>query len=252
MSGKKHFRTIWISDFHLGNPSCNAAALKSFLSAHTCDYLYLVGDIIDVLYIMGNGWHWPSEHNQVLYSILRKAEKEKTEVTYVAGNHDDFLREYIGEHKIEFGNIKIVDECEHITNKNDRLWVVHGDYWDVIMTSHRFLQSFMNVGYDLAMTINRLYNKLIRLGRGTDSNIVKLLRNRIMAIVELVEKMERSITKETKERGYDGVVCGHSHHPKSIVKNDVAYWNTGDWVESCTAITEDYAGNMHLLNWVES
>jgi UDP-2,3-diacylglucosamine pyrophosphatase LpxH len=123
---KKCWRAIWISDVHLGTSGCKAALLHSFLKAHQCEYLFLVGDIIDGWRISTRKWYWPAEHNKVVRQILRKSEKDDTRVFYITGNHDAFLRDYIAEHQFQMGNLSVVDEAFHVTRQGERLWIVHG------------------------------------------------------------------------------------------------------------------------------
>ena len=136
---KHRYRTIWISDVHLGTRGCKAAQLAAFLKSHHCETLYLVGDIIDGWRISTAKWYWPEEHNRVVRQVLRKSEKDNTKVVYITGNHDEFLRDYIAEHRFQMGNITVKNEAFHTTADGRTLWVVHGDAYDSVTLHHRWV-----------------------------------------------------------------------------------------------------------------
>jgi UDP-2,3-diacylglucosamine pyrophosphatase LpxH len=248
----KHCRTIFISDVHLGTKGCKAELLNSFLKAHRCENLFLVGDIIDGWRISSTKWYWPSAHNRVVRQILRKSEKEKTNVFYVVGNHDEFLREYIAEHNFEMGNIKVVNEFRHETAKGDNLWVIHGDAYDGITRHHRWVALAGDAGYNFLLWSNRWFNGIRRAFNLPYWSLSKVIKHKVKKAVSYIFEYENTVARETAKRKLDGVVCGHIHHAEMKTINGIHYYNCGDWVESCTAIVEDMAGNLDIVTWTDS
>jgi len=248
----KHCRTIFISDVHLGTKGCKAELLNSFLKAHRCENLFLVGDIIDGWRISSTKWYWPSAHNRVVRQILRKSEKEKTNVFYVVGNHDEFLREYIAEHNFEMGNIKIVNEFRHETAKGENLWVIHGDAYDGITRHHRWVALAGDAGYNFLLWSNRWFNGIRRAFNLPYWSLSKAIKHKVKKAVSYIFEYENTVARETAKRKLDGVVCGHIHHAEMKTINGIRYYNCGDWVESCTAIVEDMAGNLDIVTWTGS
>ena len=248
----KHCRTIFISDVHLGTKGCKAEFLNSFLKAHRCENLFLVGDIIDGWRISSTKWYWPSAHNRVVRQILRKSEKEKTNVFYVVGNHDEFLREYIAEHNFEMGNIKILNEFRHETAKGENLWVIHGDAYDGITRHHRWVALAGDAGYNFLLWSNRWFNGIRRAFNLPYWSLSKAIKHKVKKAVSYIFEYENTVARETAKRKLDGVVCGHIHHAEMKTINGIRYYNCGDWVESCTAIVEDMAGNLDIVTWTGS
>jgi len=248
----KHCRTIFISDVHLGTKGCKAELLNSFLKAHRCENLFLVGDIIDGWRISSTKWYWPSAHNRVVRQILRKSEKEKTNVFYVVGNHDEFLREYIAEHNFEMGNIKVVNEFRHETAKGENLWVIHGDAYDGITRHHRWVALAGDAGYNFLLWSNRWFNGIRRAFNLPYWSLSKVIKHKVKKAVSYIFEYENTVARETAKRKLDGVVCGHIHHAEMKTINGIHYYNCGDWVESCTAIVEDMAGNLDIVTWTDS
>ena len=248
----KHCRTIFISDVHLGTKGCKAELLNSFLKAHRCENLFLVGDIIDGCRISSTKWYWPSAHNRVVRQILRKSEKEKTNVFYVVGNHDEFLREYIAEHNFEMGNIKVVNEFRHETAKGENLWVIHGDAYDGITRHHRWVALAGDAGYNFLLWSNRWFNGIRRAFNLPYWSLSKAIKHKVKKAVSYIFEYENTVARETAKRKLDGVVCGHIHHAEMKTINGIRYYNCGDWVESCTAIVEDMAGNLDIVTWTGS
>lgn len=244
--GKRHFRTIFISDVHLGTRGCQADHLIDFLKSHTCDKLYLVGDIIDG-WRMKSAMYWPQSHSNVLRRLLTLA-KRGTEVIYVTGNHDEFLRRY-SDHS--FGNIRLVDRAEHLTADGRKLLVVHGDEYDVITRYHRWIAFLGDMGYNFLLEVNRVNNWLReRLGYGRWS-LSAWVKHRVKRAVNFICEFEDAVAQDCEKEGFDGVVCGHIHHAEIRRIGAIEYLNCGDWVESCTALLEDEHGNIELLDWIE-
>ncbi|QKI90067.1 UDP-2,3-diacylglucosamine diphosphatase [Thiomicrorhabdus xiamenensis] len=241
------YRTIWISDCHLGSKGCKADFLSDFLKQHDCEKLILNGDIID-------GWrmrkkiHWPQAHTNVIRRILTRA-KRGTQVIYITGNHDDMLRRYSG---IDFGNIHLVDEHVHITADGKKLWCIHGDQFDGVIQCHRWLAFVGDFLYETVLTWNRWFNKArARLGFGYWS-LSAYLKHKVKRAVNFISDFEHAVAKSGKQKKMDGVVCGHIHHAEIREMEDgVMYFNSGDWVESCTALAEDFDGRIHLIRWID-
>ncbi|NQU67920.1 MAG: UDP-2,3-diacylglucosamine diphosphatase [Candidatus Marinimicrobia bacterium] len=246
----QHYRAIWISDVHLGTKGCKAAHLNAFLKEHTCEYLYLVGDIIDG-WRMRQGLFWPSLHNRIIRRFIRKAEKENTKVIYIPGNHDEFLREYIHEHKLEMGNIRIVNEAYHETENGDLLWIVHGDAYDGVAQYHRWLTFAGDAGYNFLIWINIYLNRIRKLFGLPYWSLSNAVKNKVKRAVSYMFEFEHTIAREALRRKTDGVICGHIHQPAKKLIGKVQYYNCGDWVENCTALVEDDLGLIQLLYWAE-
>lgn len=243
---KRHYRTLWLSDIHLGTRGCQADALLRFLKTHTCDTLYLVGDIIDG-WRLSSGVYWPQSHSDVLRRFLTLA-KRGTRVVYITGNHDEFLRRYSD---LVLGNIELVDRAEHETGDGRRLLVIHGDEYDVITRYHRWIAGLGDLGYTFLLELNRLNNAIReRLGFGRWS-LSAWVKSRVKRAVSFISEFEVALARECRQRGYDGVVCGHIHHAEMRTIDAVEYLNCGDWVESCTALAEDASGRISILRWHE-
>lgn len=245
---KPQYRTIWISDVHLGTAGCKAAHLVDFLKAHECETLYLVGDIIDG-WKLKNVFYWPQEHTNVIRKVLTKA-KRGTKVYYVTGNHDEFLRKFVG-YQLELGNIKVVNEHVHTTADGRRLLITHGDAFDVITRYHRWVAMAGDVAYEGAMRFNYWFNRGRRALGMNYWSLSAFAKQRVKAAVNVVSLFEDSVARECQRRGLDGVVCGHIHHAEIAERHGVTYHNCGDWVESCTALAEDHNGRIQILRWVE-
>ena len=240
------YRSIFISDVHLGFRGCRADFLLDFLRNTECEYLYLVGDIIDV-WEMKNRLFWPQEHNNVVRTILGKA-KHDTKVIYIPGNHDEVLRDYAG---MEFGNVTILKDAIHVTATGKRLLVLHGDEFDSVVRVSRWLAMLGNRVYDWLLYLNRWVNVFRRKLGFPYWSLAAFLKHKVKNAVQFISDFEQAVARETERRGVDGVVCGHIHHAEITTHNGVLYCNDGDWVESCTALVERHDGTLELLNWTE-
>ncbi len=240
-SRKQRVRTLWISDVHLGTRDCQAEHLAAFLKRYQTDKIYLVGDIIDG-WKLRSGVYWPQSHSNVIRRLLTMS-KRGTEVIYVTGNHDEFLRRYSS---LMLGNIQLVDEAEHITADGRRLLVIHGDQFDVITRYHRWLAFLGDSAYEITLTLNRWLNYWrSRYGYGYWS-LSAYLKHKVKTAVNFISDFEEAIVHECAKRGFNGVVCGHIHHAEIRPMGDVEYMNCGDWVESCTALIEHLDGSIEL------
>ena len=243
----QRFRTIFISDIHLGTPGCQALALMDFLRTHPSDTLYLVGDIIDG-WQLRRRWYWPQAHNDVVQKLLRRVRKG-CRVIYVPGNHDEFARDFIGHH---FGGIEVVQEAVHVTADGRSLWIIHGDYFDAVVQCAKWLAYLGDNLYELTLRMNRHLNSLRgRLGLPYWS-LSAFLKQKVKTALNYVTDFEEAVANEAKKRGHDGVLCGHIHRAEMRMINGVLYCNDGDWVESRTALVEHYDGRLEILHWEPS
>lgn len=240
----RHYRAIWISDIHLGTSGCQAECLLDFLRHFESDRLYLVGDILDG-WQLRKGWYWPQAHNDVVQKVLRKARKG-THVVYIAGNHDEMVRQFIGMH---FGDIEIADEAVHTLLDGRKLWVVHGDLFDGVMQHARWLALLGDTAYTIILKLNRWFNAVRhRLGFSYWS-LSQYLKQKVKKAVNFITAFEEAVIDEARRRGYQGVVCGHIHKAEMREINGMLYCNDGDWVESMTALVETLDGELQLIHW---
>jgi len=242
------YRTVWISDVHLGTPGCKAAHLVDFLKHVDCDRLYLVGDIIDG-WKLRSTWYWPQEHTNVLRKLLTKASRG-TEIVYVTGNHDEFLRKFV-HFRLRAGNLRLCNEAIHTTADGRRLLVMHGDLFDVITRYHRWVALAGDVAYNAMMSINMHLNRARAVLGMRYWSLSAFAKNSVKNAVNVISEFEESLTRECQRRGLDGVVCGHIHHAEARMVGDVGYYNCGDWVEGCSALVEHRDGRIEVLRWVE-
>ena len=239
-----HCRTIWVSDVHLGTAGCQAEYLLDFLRAHESDTLYLVGDILDG-WQLRRGWYWPQAHNDVVQKVLRKARKG-TRVIYIPGNHDEMARQFIG---LSFGDIRVVEDAIHTTLDGRRLWVAHGDMFDGVMQHARWLAYLGDRLYTLILTVNRWFNSgRKRLGLPYWS-LSQYLKHQVKNAVAFISAFERVMAEEARQRGCQGVVCGHIHKPEVREVHGILYCNDGDWVESLSALVETVEGDLQIVHW---
>jgi UDP-2,3-diacylglucosamine pyrophosphatase LpxH len=238
------YRTLWISDVHLGTPGCQAAALLDFLKATESETLYLVGDIIDG-WQLRRGWYWPQAHNDVVQKILRKARKG-TRVVFVPGNHDEFARTYLGHH---FGGVEVVEDCVHTTADGRRLWVTHGDLFDGVIQCAKWLALVGDSLYEFTLKLNRYLNHLRARFGWPYWSLSRYLKLKVKRAVSYVSDFEVALAREAHRRGAHGVVCGHIHHAELREIDGVLYANDGDWVESLSALAEHADGRLELIDW---
>lgn len=244
---RRHVRTIWISDIHLGYRGCSAEFLLDFIRQMRCDTLYLVGDIID-FWALKKKRHWPQAHNNVVRSILGKA-KHETRVVYVPGNHDDAMRAYDG---LTLGNVEIRDHVVHETADGRRLLVMHGDQFDTAVINSKFLGLVGSAAYDFLLRLNRYVNR-VRAWMGLEYwSLAAAVKDKVKKAAKFISNFERAVVREARARGVDGLVCGHIHRAELTSFGDVRYLNCGDWVESCTALVEHHDGTLELLKLADS
>ncbi|MER2605221.1 MAG: UDP-2,3-diacylglucosamine diphosphatase [Siculibacillus sp.] len=241
---QRHFHAMFLSDIHLGTRGCRADLLVDFLKYHDAEVIYLVGDIVDG-WRLKRSWHWPQAHNDVVQKILRKGRKG-ARVVYVPGNHDEFLRDYVGS---QFGQIEVVDHIVHEGIDGRRLLVLHGDQFDVVVRHARWLAHLGDWAYTLALGINTALDAVRRRMGFPYWSLSAWAKLKVKNAVSFIGDYEETLAAEARRIGVDGVVCGHIHHAAIRDIDGIAYLNTGDWVESCTALVETHEGRFELVVW---
>jgi len=243
MPETKH-RAIWLSDIHLGTRGCKVDFLLDFLKHNDAEYIYLLGDIIDGWRLKKN-WYWPKRHNDVVQKVLRKARKG-TRVMYVPGNHDEFLRDFV---ELQFGGIELRDSAIHTTADGRQLLMLHGDQFDGVVKYAKWLALLGDWAYESMLVVNHHYN-LVRRKLGYPYwSVSAYLKNQVKNAVSFVSDFETVVAEEARRQGVDGVICGHIHKAELRYIGDTLYCNTGDWVESCTAMVETAEGKLQVLHW---
>lgn len=237
-------RTIFISDTHLGTRGCQAELLIDFLSRNEAETYYLVGDIVDG-WQLPRGWHWPQSHNEVVQSLLARAHDGAT-IFFIPGNHDEVMRSYLGTH---FGGVEVMAQAEHVTADGRRFLVTHGDQFDSIVVNARWLAHAGDRAYDLALWLNIWFNRARRLWDGRYWSLSNWAKQQVKRAVNYISDYEQVLTEEARRGGYDGIICGHIHSANMRRIGEMEYVNTGDWVESCTAVVEHSDGSLHLIDW---
>lgn len=243
----KKYRTIFISDTHLGSKGAQADLLSNFLKNHDCEELYLIGDIIDGWKIQQNKWRWKQSHTNVIRRILGYS-KRGIKITYITGNHDEFIRPFV--HAFDFGNnIKLCNQADYIDLNEKKYLVTHGDMFDGITRMAPWISFLGDKAYDFVLWINSRFNWWRhKLGFGYWS-LSKYLKLKVKKAIDFVFKFEKNVTDYAQRKGYDGVICGHIHTPEIKTVGDMVYMNDGDWVESCSALVETLDGEWEIIYW---
>jgi len=236
-------RTAWISDVHLGTRTSNAAALLSFLRDYEVETLYIVGDLIDG-WQMQRGIYWPQEHNDVIQKLLRKARKG-TRIVYIPGNHDEFVGGFSG----YYGHIAIQKEAIHITADGRRILVIHGHELDTVVQNARWLAFAGDLGYQFLLGLNPLINFFRRRFGLRYWSLSAYAKKRVKDAVNFIGEFEAAIVRYAQNHAVEAVLCGHIHSAGIRQIGAVTYYNCGDWVESCSALVENFDGEMELLNF---
>lgn len=244
MTSPLSYRTIWLSDIHLGTRGCQADMLLDFLAHTQSETLYLVGDIFDG-WELKKKWFWPQAHNDVVHTFLKRA-RDGIKVVYIPGNHDEASRDYLGH---TFGGISVVNELIHTTADGKRLLIMHGDQFDAVMGCAKWLAKLGSVAYGFTLTLNWVFNTMRRmLGFGYWS-LSAYLKQKVKGAVSHINDYEHFLAEEARRQKADGIVCGHIHRAEIRMIEDVMYCNDGDWVESCTALVEHHDGRLEIINW---
>ncbi|KQT34811.1 UDP-2,3-diacylglucosamine hydrolase [Sphingomonas sp. Leaf412] len=243
---RRRYRTIWISDVHLGTRGCDAEMLIDFLDHVDSDTMYLVGDIVD-------GWRlkkrffWPAAHNDVVWRLMKRA-RRGTRMVYIPGNHDEMFRQFAG---LDVGGIQIRRKAIHETADGRRLLVLHGDEFDAITLSHRWLAHVGDLAYTVLLALNRRVSTVRRRLGLPYWSLSKHAKAKVKNAVAFISRFEEIVAAAAGIRGVDGVVCGHIHSAEMRGIGGIAYYNDGDWVESCTALVEHHDGRMEILHWAD-
>jgi UDP-2,3-diacylglucosamine pyrophosphatase LpxH len=241
---ERRFRTLFISDVHLGARGSQADRLLDFLRTHDADAIYLVGDIVDG-WALQSSWYWPQSHNDFVQKMLRKARKG-AKVIYVPGNHDEFLRNYYGTH---FGGIDVVENIIHEGADGRRYLVIHGDIFDLVVQNARWLAHLGDKAYDFAIRMNRIVNVLRRWFGVPYWSLSQWAKLKVKNAVNYIGAFEQTLAGEARRHGADGVICGHIHTAAIRDQHGIRYMNCGDWVESCTALAEHDDGRFEIITW---
>jgi UDP-2,3-diacylglucosamine pyrophosphatase LpxH len=240
-------RTLFLSDLHLGTKGCQAEQVLAFLGRYDADTIYLVGDIIDG-WRLKSGWYWPQAHNDVVQKLLRKVRKG-TRLVYIPGNHDEFLRDFLG---VNLGGIAVADYALHEAADGKTYLVIHGDQFDLVVRHARWLALLGDGAYTAALFVNTYLNIVRRKLGLTYWSLSSWAKLKVKNAVNYIGRFEELLAAEAKRHNADGVVCGHIHHAVMRDLDGIAYVNTGDWVESCTAVVEHYDGAFEMIRWTET
>lgn len=240
------YRSIWISDIHLGTRGCNAEMLLNFLRRTESEYLYLVGDIFD-LWRLKKTWYWRQAHNDVVQKLLRKARKG-TRVIYIPGNHDEHFRDFA---RHRFGRVVVLKEAFHTTADGRRFLVIHGDQFDGVVKYARWLAILGDTAYNSVLKVNTGFNIIRRKLGFSYWSLSAYLKHKVKNAVEYISNYEHAVVAEARRRRADGVICGHIHTAEIRTIDGIVYCNDGDWVESCTALVEHDDGRLEILWWAD-
>jgi UDP-2,3-diacylglucosamine pyrophosphatase LpxH len=243
---RAEYRSIFISDTHLGTRGCRGDFLADFLRRTSAQNLFLVGDIIDG-WRLRKSWYWDEHHDDILRQILRHA-RGGTKVTYIPGNHDEMFRSWLPA-GVDISGIRLCREAEHITADGKRFLIIHGDEFDNVVRYAKFLALLGDWAYTTALVVNRWFNAARRRLGLPYWSLSAWLKRQVKEAVKAIDRFEFALAAEARRRGFDGVVCGHIHHAEMREVDGVLYMNDGDWVESCTALVEHHDGRMELIDW---
>lgn len=243
------YKTICISDCHLGAREAKTDLLNNFLKHNTCENLFLIGDIIDGWKIQQKKWKWNQGCSNVVRRILGMG-KHGVNITYVTGNHDEFLRPFVNQ-IFNLGNIRICNQSEYRSINGDMYLITHGDMFDGVTRLSPWISFLGDKAYDAALWINTHFNYWRhRMGFGYWS-LSQYLKKKVKKGIDFIFKFERTVTEYCAKHQYDGVICGHIHTPEIKTVNGIIYMNDGDWVETCSALVEHYDGRWEIIYWTE-
>ena len=249
MEDRKHYRTVIISDVHIGSAHSKVKEAAEFLSHVDCDRLILNGDIIDGWQIRkkSSGRHWKPEYTSFVKVIMKMMENHDTEVIYLRGNHDDFLENLV---PVTLGNISILQDYI-LESGSHRFFVTHGDVFDSVTSRMEWLAKLGDVSYTALLRFNSVDNK-IRMRQGKPYfSLSQAIKHKVKQAVSFISGFERMLTDLARSKRCDGVICGHIHYPEDRIIDDIRYMNSGDWVESLSALLEDEDGNWRIMKYRE-
>lgn len=240
-------RAIFLSDVHLGTRACQAERLLEFLRHYESDYVYLLGDIVD-FWAMNRGIQWAPSHNTVVQKVLRRA-RHGAQVFFIPGNHDEALRDYVG---VAFGDIRVEREWVHEAVDGRRYWLIHGDEYDQVTRHHRWVAVLGDVAYNALVRINLMLSRVRRLLRMPGYwSLAGYAKQKVKKAASFIFDFEDAVVHAARQRGLDGVICGHIHWPSDRVFDGVRYLNCGDWVDTCSGIVEHWDGRIEVVRWSE-
>ncbi|WP_420456167.1 UDP-2,3-diacylglucosamine diphosphatase [Rubrivirga sp.] len=242
------YRTIFLSDLHLGMRGCQAERVLDFVRHHQAERWVLVGDVVDG-WALARSWQWTQAHNDVVQKLLREVRKG-AEMVYVPGNHDGAARQFAG---LTFGGILVQREWTHVTADGRRLLVLHGDEFDGVVRLAPWLSRVGARAYELSLALNTVV-AAVRERMGVPYwSLAAALKDRTKRALQYVDRFEEAVAALAAERGVDGVVCGHIHRPEvrtiETEGGPILYANCGDWVENCTALVEHWDGRLEIVRW---
>lgn len=240
----QRWRTVFLSDLHLGSRECRVGLLLDFLRNVHCETLYLVGDVVD-LESLRHDFYWPELHTEVLRLVVEKS-RSGTRVVYIPGNHDDELRAFAG---TTFGNVEILRETVHTTADGRRLLVLHGDEFDAVVRGRSLGVLIGGMACRTLLKLNRLVHWFHDLVGRPYWSLAQHVKARFPGAARYIERYRQATFAAVREAGCDGVVCGHIHRAEQVEAEGLRYYNDGDWVESCTALVEDPSGELRLIAW---
>ena len=242
-----HYKSIFISDIHLGARASQAEVLCDFLKNNTADKLFLVGDIIDG-WRLSKKWYWPQSHTDVIRRIL-SASKRDTEVFYILGNHDEALRKFLN-FDIGFGKIKVLDRYDYTAINGETYLVIHGDQFDGLMLPNtKWLMHIGDAAYNFMIWVNVHLNRVRKIFGKKYWSLSKFLKSRTKSALNFIYSYENHIASYCLGHNYDGVICGHIHTPAIKTIDSIKYFNTGDMCENCSALVETKDGEFTLIYW---
>jgi len=236
------YRTLFISDIHLGTVGCQTTPLIDFLKKNEFEIIYLVGDIID-FWAMKGRIRWRDDCSEVIRIIMKMAHKG-TRVYYIPGNHDEIIRKFVGD---QFGNIIVLQNAVHVTATGDRYFVTHGDEADAIVRVYPVIAKLGSIAYNMLMWLNHQVNN-IRSALGWKRwSFSEYIKKRVKDAVKFVGRFEEVLTESAKQHNVVGVIAGHIHTPANKRVNDIQYYNCGDWIGNLTAVVEHTTGTLELI-----
>jgi len=238
------YRSVFISDIHLGTKMSQADQLLEFMKTFECEKIYLVGDIVDC-WAMSKKKIWSQYHSDVVQKLLRRARKG-VEVVYIPGNHDELMREYCD---AEFGHIILVKECIHVGVDGKLYLVTHGDQFDVVIKNAKWLAHLGSWAYDISINIGYVVNKIRTFLKMPQWSLSNYLKQSVKESVNFIGNYEETLSNYVRNKKLNGVICGHIHHANIRNIDDITYMNCGDWVESCTALVEHHNGTFEIIKW---
>ena len=242
------YKSIFVSDIHLGTKFSQAEKFLNFMKENESENLYLVGDIIDG-WAIRRKFRWAQSHSDVIQKILKKARKG-TNVYYITGNHDEFLRSFL---PIFLGdNLTILNEVDYVSLKGKRYYITHGDVFDSVTMTQKWLVHVGDIGYNMIMHLNPIFNFVRRkFGINKYWSLSKYVKNSVKSSINFITDFEEILVQHAKHKGYEGIICGHIHKAEIRDIDGITYLNSGDWVESCTALVETMDGEWEILDWID-